>query len=730
MFGTVLLLRVHLHDQRWHGSGEWPPSPGRLFQALVAGVASPGSLSPEHPHREALGWLEGLAPPVIAVPHAARAHQAYQSYVPNNDLDAVGGDIRGIGEIRVGKTIRPRLFEGEAVLLFAWGIDAGEDAKRHAAVLGEVARCLYQFGRGVDMAWADAEVLADVEVQGRLAAHDGEVWRPAKEAAAGGTGLRCPRPGTLKSLLDREEDRRKRLVAGVLRQPRQPAFRIVAYGCPGERLLFDLKPAEQDRRFEPWPLVKVAELATRVRDNAAERLSRGLAGQAGTIERVLIGRGATERDKAQRVRIIPLPSVGHAHTDTAIRRVLIERPCDCPIRADDLNWALSGLDLGVDAQTGEVSAHSGSVLAPADDRSMLRHYGVDPCSSACTWRTVTPAALPVPRLRGRAKGSERLENEMGAAHAVAQALRHAGVAAGADAVRVQREPFFSGGMQAEAFACATRFPVSRLWHAEITFRESVSGPLVIGDGRYCGLGIMMPVETGRRGAVILPIRAQGRPAVAHRGAVVAALRRALMSLAADAEGFVATLFSGHAGGAGPARSGQHRHVYLFADDTDGDGLLDRLAVVAPWRVDRSWSPGAQLREHFERVTRGLKALRAGKAGLLLFDAPHDPDPGDPLFASARSWRSRTPYQVTGRPAGGEPARAAVERDVLAECARRGLPRPDVAVAHAEQRSVRETSAEVVLRFSAAVPGPILLGRDAHAGGGLFEALRATRPELD
>ena len=715
----ILLVRVNLHEQRWHGAGEWPPSPGRLFQALVAGVALRGALS--HEHQEALEWLEGLAPPTVYVPGGKPA-DGYQTYVPNNDLDAVNGDMGRIAIIRVAKTIRPRLLDGDPMLLFAWPCDGGEDANRQVAALREVAHCLYQFGRGVDMAWADAELLAKSEAEARLAANGGAVWRPAEEAVPGGARLRCPRPGTLRSLLDREEDRRTRLRAGLLRQPRQAAFRIIAYKCPPERLLFDLKPSEQNRRFEPWRLVRVAELATRVRDHAAKRLSLELRAQAATICRVLIGRGATERDKARRVRIIPLPSVGHAHADNAIRRVLVERPCDCPIRADDLNWALSGLDLAVDPDTGEVPEQSGPVLAPADNRSMLRHYGIEPSSSARTWRTVTPAALPVPRLQGCAKGSERLENELQAAHAVAQALRHAGVAACADAVRVQREPFFSAGIQAEAFASATRFPNSRLWHAEITFRESVSGPLVIGDGRYCGLGIMMPVETRRRDALILPVRAHQRPAIAHRAAVVAALRRALMSLAADAEGFITTLFSGHAGGAGPARSGQHRHVYLFADDADGDGLLDRLGVVAPWRVDRSWHPGAQLREHFEHVTGELRVLRAGAAGLLVLDVPRDPDPDDPLFASARSWRSRTPYQVTLRPRARELAKAAVKRDLLDECARRGLPSPEVTVTHVEQGSGRGAAAEILLHFSVVVPGPILLGRDAHAGGGLFRAV--------
>jgi len=39
------------------------------------------------------------------------------------------------------------------------------------------------------------------------------------------------------------------------------------------------------------------------------------------IERYLIGRNAGEQDKSSRVRIVPIPSVGHEHVDMSIRRV-------------------------------------------------------------------------------------------------------------------------------------------------------------------------------------------------------------------------------------------------------------------------------------------------------------------------------------------------------------------------------------------------------------------------
>ncbi len=62
-----LLLSVRFHDGRYHGTGDWPPSPARLFQALVAAAAKP---SLDDASRDALAWLERQAPPTLAAPLA------------------------------------------------------------------------------------------------------------------------------------------------------------------------------------------------------------------------------------------------------------------------------------------------------------------------------------------------------------------------------------------------------------------------------------------------------------------------------------------------------------------------------------------------------------------------------------------------------------------------------------------------------------------------------------
>ncbi len=63
------------------------------------------------------------------------------------------------------------------------------------------------------------------------------------------------------------------------------------------------------------------------------------------------------------------------------------------------------------------------------------------------------------------------------------------------AIRVQREPFEANGRRVEDFAEGTRFAKHRMWHVEIEFSAQVRGPLVIGDGRFLGLGIMAPKMT-------------------------------------------------------------------------------------------------------------------------------------------------------------------------------------------------------------------------------------------
>ena len=391
----------------------------------------------------------------------------------------------------------------------------------------------------------------------------------------------------------------------------------MAYARETRRLLFELQPLHGSDPFAAWPLVEVQGLALAVRDLLASRL-----GGDAQVERFVIGRSAGAADTPRRLRILPLPSIGGRHTDPAIRRVAVELPPDCPITAAEVVWALGGQSLdAVNPDTGEVTPTR--LLTPASDRSMLGHYGVGE-RAARLWRTVTPAALPEgagrrridpQRLRegapGEAKGgAERETEERRAVDAVLQALRHAQVSTAAVKVRVQREPFAAKGARAEAFAPGGRFPKTRLWHVEVDFAEPVSGALAIGDGRFCGLGIMAPERRARRQDLFGFEVASDRPIARDDSAdLLQAVRRALMGRARDT--FALPLFSGHAPDGSPARSGHHRHAYLALTQ---DPLA--LWIAAPWRVDRSWPPTSDQRRDFAAVVDGLSSVRAGRLGVL------------------------------------------------------------------------------------------------------------------
>ena len=541
----ALLLTLHFHDGRYHGLPDWPPSPARLFQALIAGAASGTALDPDYV--EALEWLEKRDAPIIAAPKVIQG-QGYLHYLPNNDLDAVGGDPRRMSKIRTAKkTIRPMLFDAGAPLLYVWFFDSSD--KMLAGRICAIAKHLYQLGRGVDMAWAQAEVLNTEDAEKRLEEHGGTLHRPTESNS--GVLQACPGPGSLKSLIERYEAMGKRFHREVngrkiaFTQPPKPRFRQIAYDSPPDRLLYDLRHLSRTSEFQAWPLTGIARFTETVRDVAADRLAAALPDKAACIERVFgRARDLTEVDKARRIRITPLPSIGHPNAESSIRRVLVEIPPNCPLPVDDLKWAFAGLHLGSDPETGEIRSDSLPMLIKADDWRMPEHYGVERNGKQTfhLWRTVTPAALPERAARRRsdparrnetAKGAkERLKEETRAAGAVRQALRHAGIETAVAAVRVQREPFRARGARAEAFARATRFSRHRLWHVEVAFTAPREGPVLIGDGRYLGLGLMAPEKQAFREVAVFTIEGDAPP-VAARADMLTALRHVIFEVLAD-----------------------------------------------------------------------------------------------------------------------------------------------------------------------------------------------------
>ena len=725
----ALLVTVRLHEGRYHGldnrhAPEWPPAPGRLFQALLAGAAR-GVTVPARA-QAALDWLQTLPPPVIAAPRGTPG-QAYLSYVPNNDLDAELSGRRheeAVARTRVGKRIRPTLFNAAAPIVYCWsaGDDAGEE---HAPALGVLADGLYQLGRGPDMAWADAVLLDADDAERRILDHGGVVYRPADHGPLG-RHLPCPGPGTRESLTVRFEGTRARFqVDGAGRravrafvQPPKPRFRQVAYGAEPHRLVFELRKPDARAAYAGWGLRGAAELVQSARDKAAGHLQAAVPELGHSVERYLIGRGAGKADKASRAQIVPLPSVGHEHVDLLIRRLKIRVPQTCPLAPEDIAWAFSQVAWMDD--NGEVVRELHRV---EPDRMVSRFE-----QRARRWRSVTPLALPGARRRRidpdrqreeAKRGAERAVEEARAVAAVRHALRHAYVAVPAAKVRVQREPFERHGALADGFAPGTRFRKETLWHATITFTEPVSGPLLLGDGRFVGLGLMQPDDEHVGGAVAFGV-AGGLADGADPWVVAHAARRAMMARVQarlPRGGTLPAYVSGHRQDGSPAGDGGHRHMAVVADLP-----RRRLLYVAPSELQRGgvrWRDIEALHRLVAGALEGMDILRAGTAGRLkLAPAAVDRD-SDVLFAPARVWESVTTYAVT-RHHRGSSAEEALKLDVGAEIERCGWPRPGSIEVLTVRRGPRGgLSGRLRLTFRTAQVGPLLIGRSAHKGGGLF-----------
>src|SRR5690606_37190104 len=133
--------------------------------------------------------------------------------------------------------------------------------------------------------------------------------------------------------LDRfQPDPRARRGGRLFVQPPKPLFTQVAYGSAPDRFLFELRPPGDMTRFVALPLESAHPITIALRDAAVARLT-----DAGRdperIDATLVGRRPQEPARLPqrlRVRIIPLPSIGHDHADPRIRRVLIEVPQGAP----------------------------------------------------------------------------------------------------------------------------------------------------------------------------------------------------------------------------------------------------------------------------------------------------------------------------------------------------------------------------------------------------------------
>jgi CRISPR-associated protein Csb2 len=491
-----LVITIRFLTDRYHGrtdngrAPEWPPSPLRLYQAILAGVADRW-YDPQVRDRElaAFEWFQSLEEPAGIIAPAFQHGRPLLKYVPENLSDV---DV----EKRDAKVSRPTLFCGQPMVIYYWPIDPNDE--QYAKTITYCAQHCRALGWGIDMAIGEGTIV-DCEPEVRT----GEKWLPVQNPEDG-VPLRVPRPsnssgqcGTLNELRNRFAASLKR-IAEDGRNPVPPltAFRIVSYrrvtDPPSRRwVAFRLRHPTEDRAAA-FPQIRANHVAAMLR-NATARLAEQQHMPPDWIDRYVHGHRRGGDDSSPRFSYLPLPSLeprsGKSTVVRAIRRVLVAELMDTA--ESHLPWVRQMLpgNFLTDDKTGDRKALL-TPLTPGD--GVLRQYTADRRGSGyATWATVTPVVLPGSD-EGKFAKAEKL---------FFKALRHAGYAPEALAeLEFRNVSFWPGGDLALRF-CRPDYLKENFWsvyHVRLRWKQPVQGPIALGAGRHCGLGVFARMEGATR----------------------------------------------------------------------------------------------------------------------------------------------------------------------------------------------------------------------------------------
>ena len=319
---------------------------------------------------------------------------------------------------------------------------------------------------------------------------------------AGAQMLRWVRPGQLAAL-EAEHQRHKAV------RPRRLPYRGVQYSeevpgdgsaagplrpsTAGDWIVFELEP-----RHRRLPMTRTVELTRVLRESVLSHvpdpLPEGVSGH--------LANGAPTG--APHIGFLALPNVGHEHGDGRVMGMVIALPQALDEVARDATLrGIGRWEHERDGSSLELRTGRGGVVEmrrrqpPFALVSLRQPVWARPSR---WWASSTPVALPThPGALSRGSPAARAKAWARAEEAVAKSCEHVGLPRPVD-VRVSVAPHLVGARPAHHYPVfrqgrrANGGVVRRLVHAAVEFAEPVRGPLVLGAGRFVGLGLMRPVD--------------------------------------------------------------------------------------------------------------------------------------------------------------------------------------------------------------------------------------------
>lgn len=446
--------RSYATDYRDRERPEWPPHPARFFSAMVSALYE-SRLGQEA--RTALLWLETLGAPLINV-NEAWERGSVITYVPTNEEPH--DSVPSLRNLKKQGRSFPSVTLKTPLAYFIWQLSRESEREgfaRHEAALRDTASRVTYLGSSASL------------VSVSLNTSPPEATLIPDEA--GDLALRVVSPGRLEEL---------ELAYRLGQRPSLGGFRFYRRATPPS-----LDEAEAEGSFKDFlafrlrgslPINAAAMLCKAVRDEVAR-----LAGNRG--DTLVLGRG-----NHPHCAFVALPDVGSEYSDGHLLgfAILIPKALEGEDRRDIFR-ALARFEKQLEEQKvlglGDVGEFE--VKPVGED---VRTYGLRESTWCCpsrVWESVTPVLFDRYPKAGKVG--------LSAGDIIAGSCTLAGLPV-PEVVSVGRFSSFTGVPPADP----KFFPLKDVQagryaaHVTVEFREEVKGPVVLGAGRYYGLGLMRP----------------------------------------------------------------------------------------------------------------------------------------------------------------------------------------------------------------------------------------------
>lgn len=469
---------------------DWPPQPDRVFSALVATWAYRGERPEE---RAALEWLESLDPPRIQAP-TAWLRTSYLAYVPPNDRAALKVR-RASDNIADYRSRQPRRFitvrPASPTVRLVWAdVLDGADVAERVKLLDAIARDTAYVGHSSSLTRCRAYVTDE----------------PAPPDAI--PPLRRVYRGRMDELVRAFASGRRPSV-GEWVMPEPPSV-----AQDGLNSAFSTAWLVFEHVGGVMPDVRACALVAQA---IRTRIIEGYLAAGTSPPPVVTGRSEDGVPESHpHLAIVPLPFAGFPHADGRVLGFACVPPRGVDLFRDE-GWlralrAVCPMDVRRGRRVLRMALPTGDLefsptLQPAKRSLDPALYTAKPSHS---YATVTPVVL---NRQIKARPSEAVIEMM---EDVASACEHIGLPRpqevmwpGVDgplpAVQVSRHSAWEG---APSVISSRRDPAWVRWqvpdylkgrmltHAVIRFSEPVVGPVMLGAGRYLGLGLCRPLPDG------------------------------------------------------------------------------------------------------------------------------------------------------------------------------------------------------------------------------------------